>query len=191
MVTPPPPVLPPTPEAEAVMMAMIINYSCDLFMFIHVFLILRICMCCSYLEIRLWGLLFVVHIFIFNLGMGIEVLNEENWIDLSRSWAFFVRFFYLCGFFNLLVSFSFSLDSMSDWILYRYLNLCNIRFMWYRRHTYLNLCNIRLMWYWRCGATRVGTGRELDRKITRKNRKKKRSRGGNRTTYENFLAKTS
>jgi hypothetical protein len=175
MVTPPPPVLPPTPEAEAVMMAMIINYSCDLFMFIHVFLILRICMCCSYLEIRLWGLLFVVHIFIFNLGMGIEVLNEENWIDLSRSWAFFVRFFYLCGFFNLLVSFSFSLDSMSDWILYRY----------------LNLCNIRLMWYWRCGATRVGTGRELDRKITRKNRKKKRSRGGNRTTYENFLAKTS
>jgi hypothetical protein len=148
-------------------------------------------MCCSSVEIRIWGLLFVVRIFIFNLGMGIEVLNEENWIDLSRSWAFFVRFFYLCGFFNLLVSFSFSLDSMSDWILYRYLNLCNIRFMWYRRHTYLNLCNIRLMWYWRCGATRVGTGRELDRKITRKNRKKKRSRGGNRTTYENFLAKTS
>jgi hypothetical protein len=119
MVTPPPPVLPPTPEAEAVMMAMIINYSCDLFMFIHVFLILRICMCCSYLEIRLWGLLFVVHIFIFNLGMGIEVLNEENWIDLSRSWAFFcaiflfVRFFYFSCFVFFFSRFNVRLDFVS------------------------------------------------------------------------------
>ncbi len=119
MVTPPPPVLPPTPEAEAVTMAMIMNYSRDLFMFIHVFFILRICMCCSYLEIRLWGLLFVVHIFIFNLGMGIEVLNEENWIDLSRSWAFFcaiflfVRFFYFSCFVFFFSRFNVRLDFVS------------------------------------------------------------------------------
>ena len=41
MVTPPPPVLPPTPEAEAVTKAMIMNYSCDLFMFIHAFFYLE------------------------------------------------------------------------------------------------------------------------------------------------------
>lgn len=51
MVTPPPPVLPPTPEGAV----MIMNYSCALLMFIHAFFSNLEDLGCSYVKIRIWA----------------------------------------------------------------------------------------------------------------------------------------
>lgn len=55
---------------------MIMNYSCALLMFIHAFFSNLEDLGCSYVKIRIWGLLFVVNIFTFNLRIWGIVLGD-------------------------------------------------------------------------------------------------------------------